>query len=74
MTKLPKVDPTRVAERVVDKIMDDPLAVMVQTDNYLDALSNFAPVMPWECPIPMPRGLYTRLGLDRVNFNQKEIK
>ena len=71
MAKLPKFDPTRVAERAVDKFMDDPLAVVVQTDTYLDALDNFAPVMPWEFPIPVPRGLYNRLGLDKINFNQK---
>ena len=71
MAKLSKVDPTKVAERVMDKFMDDPLAVMVQTDNYLDALTNFAPVMPWEFPVPVPRGIYNRLGLDKINFKQE---
>lgn len=68
MAKLPTVDPSRIAERAVDKFMEDPLAVVVQTDTYLDALSNFAPVMPWEFPVPVPRGIYNRLGLDKINF------
>ena len=63
---LPKPNAQKVAERVVDKFMDDPLAVMVQTDTYLDALGNFAPVMPWEFPLPVPRGMFTRLGLDKM--------
>jgi len=71
MAKLPKVDPTKVAERAMDKFMEDPLAVMVQTDAYFDALSNFAPVMPWEFPLPVPRGLYNRLGLENLKFEQK---
>lgn len=71
MTELPKVDPTKIAERVMNKFMDDPLAVVVQTDTYLDAISNFAPVMPWECPIPVPRGIYNRLGLENLKFEQK---
>ena len=71
MAELPKVDPTKVAERVMDKFMEDPLAVMVQTDNYLDALTNLAPVMPWEFPVPVPRGIYNRLVLDKINFKQE---
>ena len=71
MAKLPKVDPTKIAERVMNKFMDDPLAVVVQTDTYLDAMSNFAPVMPWEFPFPVPRGIYNRLGLENLKFEQK---
>lgn len=71
MAKLLKVDPTRIAERAMDKFMDDPLAVVVQTDNYLDALTNFAPVMPWEFPVPVPRGIYNRLGLANLKFEPK---
>jgi hypothetical protein len=72
MAKLPKIDPARAAERAMDRFMDDPLAVMVQTDTYLDALTNFAPVMPWEFPLPVPRGLYTRLGLDKMKFEPEQ--
>lgn len=71
MPKIPKLDPNKVAVRAMDKFMEDPLAVMVQTDTYLDAASNFAPVMPWEFPFPIPRGVYNRLNLKDFDLTPK---
>lgn len=61
--KLP--DPNIIAQRVVDRVMDDPLAVIAQSKGYTDMLFELLPTTPWESLIPLPRGLYRRLQLDR---------
>lgn len=64
--KLPKPDPNRIAEKVVGDFIEDPLATVINAENYVYALIELLPVMPWEFPIPMPRGLYRRLMLKEL--------
>jgi hypothetical protein len=55
-----------LAEKFMDDLLNDPGQTMIKVDRTMNIILDLAPTMPDEFPIPIPRGLYRRLNLDKL--------
>ena len=59
---LSKLDPDKIVEQLtnkaIDKAMDDPLAAIRTANSVLAITVKVLPTLPWETPLPIPRGIY----------------
>lgn len=58
-----KLRPDKVLDKTADKILEDPTALLTNYTNYADLITDILPTLPWEFPIPIPRGIYDRTSI-----------
>jgi len=50
----------QLTDKVIDRAIDNPLEAIRTADAILSIAVNALPTLPWETPLPIPRGIYEK--------------